>query len=130
MKAKITLGIRLLLGLVFTAAGLAGLLQLAPPPTDLPEAMQKFTDGMAASGYFMPFLKAVETICGLLLISGYFVPLALVVLAPIVLHIFLVHAFMAPEGLPVATILGAMTAYLSFYAEPYRTKVRALFIAR
>jgi putative oxidoreductase len=130
MKAKITLGIRLLLGLAFTAAGLAGLLQLAPPPTDLPEPMMKFTEGMAASVYFMPFLKAVETLCGLLLISGYFVPLALVVLAPIVLHIFLVHAFLAPEGLPVALAIGAMTTYLSFFAEPYRGKIRALFAAR
>jgi len=130
LKAKITLGIRVLLGLAFTAAGLAGLLQLAPPPTDLSEPMMKFTEGMAASVYFMPFLKAVETICGLLLLSGLFVPLALVILAPIVIHIFLVHAFMAPEGLPVALILGSMTAYLAFFAEPYRGKIRALFVPR
>lgn len=127
MKAKLPLIARILLGFIFFASGLAGLLNLVPVPPDLPEGLRTFNAGLAASIYFMPFLKAVETICGLLLLSGFFVPLALVVLAPIVMNIFLVHAFLAPSGLPLAVILGLLLIYLAFFAEPYASKIRPLF---
>lgn len=127
MKSKLPLIARLLLGFVFFASGLAGLLQLAPPPTDLPEGLMTFTKGLMASIYFMPFLKITETLCGLLLMVGWFVPLALVILAPIVLNIFLVHAFLAPSGVALAVILGLLMIYLSFFAEPYATTIKSLF---
>ena len=126
MKAKLPMIARILLGFVFTAAGLVGLLNLVPPPADLPEAMVTFNTGLMASVYFLPFLKATETICGLLLLSGWYVPLALVVLAPIVLNIFLVHSFLAPEGLPLAVILGLLLIYLAFFAPPYSQTIRQL----
>lgn len=127
MKSKITLIARLLLGFVFFAAGLAGLLNLVPTPPDLPMNLQTFNAGLAASVYFMPFLKAVETLCGALLLSGFFVPLSLVILAPIIIHIFLVHAFLAPEGLVLAAILGLLEIYLAFFSETYSGPIRQLF---
>lgn len=127
MKSKITLIARILLGLVMFASGLTGLLNLVPVPPDLPERLMTFNAGLAATGYFMVLLKLTETICGLLLLSGFFVPLALVVLAPVVLNIFLVHAFMAPSGLPLAIILGLLMIYLSFFAQPYSSVINQLF---
>jgi uncharacterized membrane protein YphA (DoxX/SURF4 family) len=127
MKSKITLVIRILFGLIFFAAGLAGLLNLAPPPADLPERLVTFNNGLMATGYFMTLLKLTETICGLLIILNMFVPLALVILAPVVLNIFLVHAFMAPQGLPLAIVLGIFMIYLAFFAEPYSAKIKSLF---
>ncbi len=127
MKSKITLVARLLLGLLFFAAGLVGLLNLVPPPENLPEGLKTFNAGMEASGYMMKLVKGVETLCGLLLITGQFVPLALVALAPIALNIFLVHAFLAPEGLPLAIIIGIILIYLSFFAEPYSSTIKQLF---
>ncbi len=127
MKSKMTLSARLLLGFVFFAAGLAGLLNLIPVPPDLPERLVTFNTGLMVTGYFIPLLKATEVVCGLLLLLGMFVPLALVVLAPIVLNIFLVHAFMAPEGLPLAIILGLLLVYLSFFAQPYASVIKSLF---
>jgi len=130
MKAKLPLIARILLGLLFFAAGLTGLLNLVPAPPDLPERLQTFNAGLMASGYFFPFLKVTETICGFLLIIGMFVPLALVVLAPIVLNIFLVHLFLAPSGLPLAIIAGLLLVYLAFFAEPYAGVVKQLFRRR
>ena len=127
MKTKLPLIARILLGFVFFAAGLTGLLNLVPTPPDLPEALVTFNTGLAASVYFFPLLKLTETICGLLLLSGMFVPLALVVLAPIVLNIFLVHAFLAPSGLPLAIVCGLLTVYLAFFAQPYSNTVKQLF---
>ncbi|WP_413586131.1 DoxX family membrane protein [Bdellovibrio sp. HCB274] len=127
MKAKLPLIARLLLGFVFFASGIVGLFQLVPQPPDLPAALVTFNQGLMASVYFFPLLKITEIVCGLLLLIGWFVPLALVILAPIVLNIFLVHAFLAPSGLPLALILGLLTIYLAFFSPPYSPKIRALF---
>ena len=127
MKAKLPLIARILLGLIFFVFGLIGLLNLFPPPKDLPERLQAFNSGLMAAGYFFPLLKITETICGFLLLIGRYVPLALIVLAPIVLNIFLVHAFLAPSGLPVAIVVGLLIVYLSFFAQPYSPAVKGLF---
>ena len=91
MKAKLPLIARILLGFVFFASGIAGLLNLVPTPPDLPQNLLLFTNGLKASVYFMPLLKCTEILCGLMLLSGYFVPLSLVVLAPVMINILLVH---------------------------------------
>lgn len=127
MKNKLPFIARLLLGLIMFASGVAGYFNLIPVPPDLPEKLVTFNTGLAASGYFFPFLKLTEIVCGALLLSGYFVPLALVVLAPIVLNIFMVHAFLAPDGLPLALILGLLMIYLSFFSAPYSPTIKQLF---
>lgn len=127
MKEKLPMIARIVLGLAFFVFGLMGLLNLAPPPADLPENMKTFMAGMGATTYFFPFLKATETVCGALLLAGWFVPLALVILAPIVLNIVLVHGFMDPKGLPIGIVLGLLLVYLAFFAQPYSAKIKALF---
>jgi uncharacterized membrane protein YphA (DoxX/SURF4 family) len=130
MRNKLPLIARSILGFVFFGAGLFGLIKGMQPPPDLPESMKTFIAGMTASVYFFPFLKSAETICGLMLLTGMYVPLALVVLAPIILNIFLVNAFMVPSGLPLAIVLGALEIYLAFFALPYRNAIRPLFLKR
>lgn len=127
MKNKLPVIVRVLLGLVLFLSGLVGLLNLVQPPPDMPEKLVAFNTGLAASGYFFPLLKLTETLCGFALIVGWFVPLALVILAPVVLNIFLVHAFLAPSGLPLALVLGVFMIYLSFFAHPYSNTIKALF---
>lgn len=120
---------RILLGFVFAGAGIAAFVMGLnnPPPPGTPESLVTFTTGLRATVYFMPFLKAVEVICGLMLMSGFFVPLALVILAPIVINILLVHAFLAPSGLPLAIILALLEGYLAFGASPYKERICPLF---
>jgi putative oxidoreductase len=127
MKQKLPLIARLLLGLVMFASGITGLLNLVPMPPDLPEQLVTFNRGLMASVYFMPFLKLTEAVCGALLLSGFFVPLALVILAPVVLNIFLVNAFMMPSGLPLVIVIGLLQIYLSFFAQPYAATIKQLF---
>lgn len=127
MKNKLPLIARIVLGFIFLASGIVGLLNLVPPPPDLPENLVTFNNGMMASGYLLQLVKVTESVCGLLLLVGWYVPLALVVLAPIVLNIFMVHLFMHPAGLPLAIILGLLLVYLAFFAKPYSQKIKALF---
>jgi putative oxidoreductase len=105
---------RYLLGLIYFVFGLNGFLQFIPVPP-MPEAAQAFMGGLASSGYFFPFLKTVEILSGLALLSGLFVPLALIVLAPITLNIFLFHAMLAPDGMPLAVVMVILHGFLGFY---------------
>jgi len=59
-----------------------------------------------------------------------YVPLALVVLAPISINIFFVHAFLAPSGLPLALVIGILVIYLAFFAKPYSDVIKLLFRRR
>lgn len=122
--SKVTLIARILSGFIFLGAGIAFFFTTPPP---LEGAMADFFKGMAATGYFFYLLKVTEITCGLLLMSGFFVPLALVVLAPIILNIFMVHAFMQPSGLPLAIVIGLLEVYLAFFSREYSPKIKALF---
>lgn len=123
----VTLIARLLLGFVFLGSGIAFFFTTPPP---LEGAMADFFKGMAATGYFFYLLKGTEIVCGALLMSGFFVPLAMVALAPVILNIFLVHAFMAPEGLVLALVIGVLEIYLAFFSKEYSPAIKALFRAK
>ena len=62
-----------------------------------------------------------------MLLTGRFVPLAIVVLAPIILNIFLVHVFMNHDGLILAVVLMAFEIYLGFFSKEYSPKLKFLF---
>ena len=71
-------------------------------------------EGIVASVYFIPLLKITELVCAIAFLSGRFVPLATVVIFPIVLNIVFYHAFLVPEGLPVAILLLLGNLFLAY----------------
>ncbi len=111
MATKIQLGARVILGLIYFVFGGMGLAMVLgfmhPPQPAMPEAATAYMKGIMGSGYFLPLLKITETLFGFLLLTGLAAPLALVVLAPVTLHIFLFHAFLTPglENLPLPVIM-------------------------
>ena len=114
--------VRTLMGLLFLFASVTYFLNLITPPP-MEGAIKTFNEGLAASGYFFTLLKVTELVCGLLLVSGYFVPLALVVLSPIIVNIFFVHTVLDRSGLPVAIFLVVANIFLAYY---YRDAFRPL----
>lgn len=116
---------RTLLGLVFFVFGLNGFFHFMPQPP-LPEAALPFVGGLAKAGYFFPLLKGTEVLAGVLLLSGRFVPLALTLLAPIVVNIAAFHLFLAPSLGMVAMLL-ALEIYLAW---AYRDAFAPLFHAK
>jgi putative oxidoreductase len=104
---------RILLGLIFFVFGF-GYFFMKMPPLDTTTAMGKFASGLLASGYFFPFLKGVEGTMGLLLILNRFMPVALLVLAPIIINILLFHSFLEPSGLPVALLNVVLAVFLAW----------------
>ena len=94
---------RLLLGLVFLVFGLNGFLHFIPMPPPAGIAGQ-FFGAIFASHYFV-VIFGLQVIGGLLLLINRYVPLALVLLGPIIVNIVFFHAFMAPAGLPLAIVV-------------------------
>jgi uncharacterized membrane protein YphA (DoxX/SURF4 family) len=126
MKIKAIVGARILLGLVFVVFGLNGFLHFLPqPPMSGPPA--EFFGALVATGYLIPLLKGTEVVAGTLLLSGRYVPLALTLLAPVIVNILGFHLFLAPSGLGVPLVVLALEIALAW---SYRGVFRPMLGAR
>jgi cytochrome c peroxidase len=114
---------RFALGFVFLVFGVDYFFSFLP---ELPVSQRglPFLEALSASGYFFPLLKTVEISSAALLLLGLFVPLAIVLLAPVVLNIFFYHLFLDRGGLPLAALLFSLELFLAF---AYRETFRSLF---
>jgi putative oxidoreductase len=102
---------RLLLGVIFLVFGLNGFLQFIhlPPPTGV---AAQFFGALFASHYYI-VIFAMQVLGGFLLLVNRFVPLALVILGPIIVNIFFFHTLMAPAGLPLAILVVILWAIVA-----------------
>jgi len=117
---------RVVLGLAFFVFGLNGFLHFIPqPPMSGPAA--SFGGALFATGYMFPLIKGTEVAAGLLLLSNRFVPLALALLAPVLVNIVAFHGFLAPAGLALPIVLLALELYL---ARSYREAFAPMLQAR
>jgi putative oxidoreductase len=120
--------VRTLMGLLFIFASIVVLFNLFPPPAEFPSEMaRKFNEGIMATPYFMKLLKVTELLCGIAFITGRYVPLATVVIAPIIINIFLYHTFVDLSGLPVAIFLVLANVFVAYY---YRDHYKGLLAAK
>ena len=111
MKATATVA-RILLGLVFFAAGLSGFFLISHPPAQPPGLAGDF-QAVFFRSYWVLFVDGVELLAGVLLLSNRFVPLALVALAGVIANIIVFHVTMAPLGLPIAAVLVVLWAIVA-----------------
>ena len=117
--------VRTLMGLLFIMAAVVVLFNLVPRP-ELEGAVKTFNEGMDAAPYFIPVIKIVELLCGIAFLIGRFVPLATVVIAPVIVQIFLFHLFLDRAGLPVAIFLVAANIFVAwYYRESYAGLLKA-----
>src|ERR1700757_324804 len=114
------------LGLMFTVFGLNGFLNFIhqPPPTN-PLALQFF--GAIVASHFAAFLFALQVLGGLLLLFGFFVPLALTLLAAELYNILAFHLTMAPGSIMPA-LLASVLWILVFWQ--YRESFKGIFSAK
>src|SRR5215475_10727224 len=98
---------RYLMGLMFTVFGLNGFLNFIhqTPPTN-PLAIQFFV--AISSSHFAVFFFAIQLLGGLLLLSGYFVPLALTLLAAEIYNILAFHLTFAPASIAPALVASVL----------------------
>lgn len=116
-------GARVALGLLFVVFGVNGFIPVIdPPPMEAPA--KSLIGALVATGYFMPLVKGIEIVSGLMILSGRLVPLGLVLLAPVSVSIFFLHLFLNPPGLPSAAVILVVQLFLAW---AYRDSFAGVF---
>jgi putative oxidoreductase len=127
MNDKIKIFSIYILGLIYFVFGLNGFLNFIPQPKDaMPEAAMTLMNGFIASGYMFPLIKGTEVIGGLMLLAGFWRPLALILLAPVTINILLFHGLLTP-GIQFIVMPLVMVALHILAATKYRDQFKPLF---
>ncbi|PKL37044.1 hypothetical protein CVV38_04125 [Candidatus Peregrinibacteria bacterium HGW-Peregrinibacteria-1] len=111
-------------GLILLYFGLNGIFGWVTPPPSTPEA-GNLAMALAASGYVFPVVNAVFLIAGVSLIFNFWVPFAMILLAPITLNIILFHLVLAPMNMFFSVVLLVINLWVAFY---YRKSFSGLFV--
>jgi putative oxidoreductase len=117
---------RYLLGLTFMVFGLNGFLNFIPQPPPANPLEVQFLVAVSAS-HFAAFFFAVQVLGALLLLSGYFVPLALTMLAAELYNILAFHLTLAPASIPPALV--ASVLWILVFLQ-YRESFKGIFSAK
>ena len=102
MKIASTIA-RYLEGVIFLVFGLNGFLHFIPMPP--PQGLAGQFMGALFASHFFVLIFGVQVIGAMLLLANRFVPLALTILAPVIVNILAFHISMAPSGLPPAILV-------------------------
>src|SRR5437868_15236908 len=94
---------RFLLGFIFLVFALNGFLHFIP--ASLPSGTAGQFVGALFVSHYLVVVFLLQLIAAVLLLINRYVPLALTLLAPIIVNILLVHILMAPSGLPLAIVV-------------------------
>ena len=125
--SKATLVVRSLLGFAFVFFGLNNFLHFFTPPMPTDPVLLSVMTGFMATRYLFPLMSVVEILSGLMLLAGRFVPLALVMLAPILVNIVGYHLALDMKGIGAGVFL---TVLELFVAYAYRSAFVALVNAK
>ena len=113
--------VRILLGLMFLVFGLNGFLNFMPAPKDMPQDIMTVSGALVKGGY-MTVVSGTEVLVALMLLSGLFVPLALALLAPIVVGIITFHIYLAPATIGPGVVVLVLELYLAWaYRDAFRS---------
>jgi len=116
---------RYLAGVIFLVFGLNGFLHFIPLPP--PSGVAGQFMGALFVSHYLTLIFALQVIGAVLLLANRYVPLALAILAPVIVNILSFHALMAPSGLPLALFVTVLWALVFVYV---RSAFAPLFQAR
>lgn len=114
---------RVLLGIIFTLAGIIPFIISSPPPQ--PGLAGAFNELFYRSHWVL-FVGAAQVIIGVLFLSNRYVPIALIMLAAFLYNSFAFHITILPIGLPAPIIVLVLwyiialqyRQYFAFLAKP------------
>jgi putative oxidoreductase len=117
---------RIILGLIFVVAVVVRVLIPQVASAGFPAAAKAWLDVMRDTGYLQPLLYLTEFIGGGALLLNIFVPLALLILAPITLNIALFHFFLDPSLVRIMLVLLMLASHLLLVYR-YKRSFASLF---
>jgi putative oxidoreductase len=107
---------RYLAGVIFLIFGLNGFLNFLPLPSPGGVAGQ-FMAALFVSHYLW-VIFAFQVVAAVFLLVNRYVPLAVAILAPVIVNILVFHALMAPSGLPLALFVAVLWAVMFANVRP------------
>ena len=107
---------RILLGLLFLFSGLNNLFHFIPQQT-IPGDAGVLADVLFRHGWFT-FHGLLEVIASALLLVGRYVPIALVLLGPILVNILVFHITLAPAGIGPGLVCTLLELFLIYAYWP------------
>jgi putative oxidoreductase len=107
---------RYLAGVIFLVFGLNGFLNFIPMPP--PGGIAGQFLGVLYTSHYLWVIFGFQLIAGVLLLVNRYVPLAVAMLAPVLVNILTFHALMAPSGLPLALFVAALWAVVFVDVRP------------
>jgi putative oxidoreductase len=113
MNQKVVMVVRVLFGLVLIAFGAMSFMNFALPE-GYPEAAASFANALADTGYIMYLVGLVEIAVGLMFISGRYVALGAILLAPITVNIILFHLFLDLKTILPALVVFALNIFIAY----------------
>ncbi len=118
---------RILMGLIFFVFGLNGFLNFLPPPKTMPPGALAFFGALLGTGYMMRLIAGTQVLVGALLLTNRFVPLALALIAPVIVNIICFHVFLQPSGIGPGIVVLISEIYLAW---TYRGAFRPMLAMR
>jgi putative oxidoreductase len=115
MKIAVVIA-RILLGLVFLIFGLNVFFHFIPQQA-MPGDAGTLAGLMFLHGWFM-FYGILYVVAGALLLLGRYVPVALVLLGPIIVNILLFHLTLAPSGIVPGLVCALLEIFLLYAYWP------------
>ena len=116
---------RILLGLIFFVFGLNGFLHFMAMG-QMPGLAGQFI-GLLFQSHFVYVVSALQVAGGALLLVNRYVPLALVLLGPVIVNIFFFHLLMEHTGLPLAIVVVILWGIVFLR---YRQSFSGIFVQR
>src|SRR6266478_6018418 len=107
---------RYMSGVIFLVFGLNGFLHFIPLPP--PDGIAGQFMGALYVSHYLWVISAFQVVGGLLLLVNRYVPLAVALLAPVLVNILTFHALMAPNGLPFALFVTVLWAVIFIDVRP------------
>ena len=113
MKSKISVVLRILLGLLFFATGLNKFFDFIPLPP-MNDAGSNFVQALIKTGYMWQLIGFTETVSGILLLVNKWKGLALIFAAIISVNIVLFRIFLDTNGIELAVFAAILTIALMY----------------
>ena len=113
MNSKLTMALRLFLGLILFVFGANKFFHFMPmPQMEGPPA--EFMGALNNAGYMFPLIAITEVVAGILLLTNKWTGLALIFTAIISVNIVAFHIFLAPAGIALAAFVAILNILLMY----------------
>ncbi|MDO9595105.1 MAG: DoxX family membrane protein [Lutibacter sp.] len=113
MNSKLTMVLRLLIGLILLVFGANKFFQFMPAPP-MEGAPADFMGALFATGYMFPMIAITEIVAGVLLLINKWTGFALILAAIVSVNIILFHIILAPASIAAGAVVAILTVVLIY----------------